>query len=79
MASMTVRAVALLALVITWIGLVWLAIEAGRAATDGDALAWVWLTLAGIGAVVALAAGLVVGTQLVKGEQRPRGGKHRGR
>ena len=74
---MTLRALALLALVAAWGGLVWLAIEAGRAAVDGDALAWLWLALAALGAVVALASAFVVATQLVRREQRPRGGKHR--
>ncbi|WP_148571865.1 hypothetical protein [Nocardioides caldifontis] len=75
---MTVRALALLVLVVAWAGLVWLAIAAGRSARDGDALAWVWLALAALGAVAALAAALAVGTRLVRREEpRPRGGKHR--
>ena len=60
-----------------WSGLVWLAITAGRAGRDGDGLAWLWLALASLGAVVVLAAAFVVGGQLVRGESRPRGGKHR--
>ena len=74
---MTVRALALLALVAAWIGLVWLAIEAGRSGRDGNGLAWLWLALASLGAVAVLAAAFTVGAQLVRGEQRPRGGKHR--
>jgi hypothetical protein len=73
---MTLRALALLALVAAWGALVWLAIMAGRAAVDGDALAWLWLGLAAFCAVVALAAAFVVATQLIRREQRQRG-KHR--
>ena len=74
---MTLRALALLVLVAAWIGLVLLAIEAGRSGRDGNDLAWLWLALASIGAVATLAAAFVVGAGLFRREQRPQGGKHR--
>jgi len=72
-----VRLLGLLVLLAAWVGLVIVAIDAARSARDGDDLAWLWVALAGLGAVVALAWALVVGRALVRGEKLLRGGKHR--
>ena len=69
------RLLELLVLLAAWAGLVLGAILAGRDARDGNGLAWVWVGLAALGAVVVLAAALVAGSRLVRGEARPRG-KH---
>ena len=75
--TLLLRFAALLVLLAVWGGLVVLAIAAGSAATDGDALAWVWLGLASLGAVAALAAAFVASGRLLRAEVQPRGGKHR--
>ena len=72
-----VRLLGLLVLLAAWVGLVIVAIDAARSARDGDDLAWLWVALAGLGGVVALAWALVVGRALVRGEKLLRGGKHR--
>jgi NADH:ubiquinone oxidoreductase subunit K len=71
------RLLGLVVLLAAWVGLVIVAIDAARSARDGDDLAWLWVALAGLGAVIVLAAALAVGRALVRGEKEPRGGKHR--
>ena len=75
--SLLLRVLGLLVLVAAWVGLVLAAIGAGRTARDSDDLAWVWVALACLGAVVVLAFAITVGARLVLGDSRPSGGKHR--
>ena len=70
------RLLELLVLLAAWAGLALGAILAGRDARAGNGLAWVWVGLAALGAVVVLAAALAAGARLVRGESHPRG-KHR--
>ncbi len=74
--GLVVRLLGALALLAAWGGLVLAAIDAGRAARDGNTLAWLWLALAGAGAAVALAGALLLTAQAIRREPPPRG-KHR--
>lgn len=74
-------AIALLVALVGWLGLVYAAIRFGGQARDGDGTSWVWLGLAGVGAVTCLFGALLAGVRLVavaRGREAPRhGGGHR--
>jgi hypothetical protein len=64
-------ALGITAAVVAWGYLVYLAIDFGTAARDGDATGWWMLALATIGAIACLFVGMLLGTRFV---QRLRGG-----
>jgi hypothetical protein len=64
-------ALGITAAVVAWGYLVYLAIDFGTAARDGDATGWWMLALASIGAIACLFVGMLLGTRFV---QRLRGG-----
>ena len=69
------------ATLIAWGFLVWVAIDFGAEARAGDALAWVFLVLATIGATACLFLTLLLGSKILGalgGEPRPpkRGPRH---
>lgn len=49
-----------------WGYLVWAAIDFGAAARGGEQVAWAFLTLASLGAVACLFAGLMLGVRLLR-------------
>lgn len=53
-------------LVVAWGYLVWAAIDFGTAARGGESIAWAFLTLASLGAVACLFAGLMLGVRLLR-------------
>ena len=59
-------AVAVTVLVIGWGYLVWVAIDFGGHARDGDTRAWAFLAMAALGAVACLFAGLMVAAKLFR-------------
>ncbi|MFT4082943.1 MAG: hypothetical protein QM638_10185 [Nocardioides sp.] len=60
-------------LVAAWGYLVWLAIDFGGDARDGDSAAWAFLALAAVGAVACLFAGLMMVARVMRllGDSRP--------
>jgi hypothetical protein len=64
-------ALGITAAVVAWGYLVYLAIDFGTAARDGDATGWWMLAMATIGAIACLFVGMLLGNRFV---QRLRGG-----
>jgi len=56
---------ACLALVVAWVFLVKAAIDFGRSARAGETAGWFFLTLASLGAIACLFAGLLIGVRLL--------------
>jgi hypothetical protein len=69
--SVLLLALGITAAVVAWGYLVYLAIDFGTAARDGDATGWWMLAMATIGAIACLFVGMLLGTRFV---QRLRGG-----
>jgi hypothetical protein len=69
--SVLLLALGITAAVVAWGYLVYLAIDFGTAARDGDATGWWMLGLASIGAIACLFVGMLLGARFV---QRLRGG-----
>lgn len=81
-------ALGITAAVVAWGYLVYLAIDFGTTARDGDATAWWFLALATVGAIACLFVGMMLGTRLVArlrserpppGPPRPPGGRRAAR
>ncbi len=68
---MLLLALGITAAVVAWGYLVYLAIDFGTAARDGDATGWWMLALATVGAIACLFVGMLLGTRFV---QRLKGG-----
>ena len=69
--SVLLLALGITAAVVAWGYLVYLAIDFGTAARDGDATGWWMLAMATIGAIACLFVGMLLGTRFA---QRLRGG-----
>jgi hypothetical protein len=86
--SVLLLALGITAAVVAWGYLVYLAIDFGTAARDGDATGWWMLAMATIGAIACLFVGMLLGTRFVHrlssgatppGPPRPAGGRRAAR
>ena len=72
-------ALGITAAVVAWGYLVYLAIDFGTSARDGDAAGWWLLALSTLGAIACLFVAMMLGTRLVRAAARPtrrRPGRH---